>query len=74
MLGSEVTSVYPGNHLQREAERNSVLQCPEKPFPGSGQQEAISASHAVWFGQLKGAEALMQRLSRGEVRCLQPVP
>lgn len=32
MLGSAVTSQYPGNDLQREAEKNSAFWCPENPF------------------------------------------
>lgn len=32
MLGSAVTSQYPGNDLQREAEKKSAFCCPENPF------------------------------------------
>lgn len=32
MLGAVVTSQYPGNNLQREAEKNSAFWCPENPF------------------------------------------
>lgn len=64
MHGSVVTSQYPGNDLQREAEKNSASWPPEKP---PRVCDAHTAPVAGWFAELTaGRSSANKVISSGD--------